>query len=165
MRLKTGISLKAWIVIAGVAVVLAIIVLPIVNNRPSIEPGKQQPAPSAPAEPPSTVAPNADHADATRLVIAGQSGTGCEPEKKSVNVTVKELGGRDIFEAYDKGIFLMDEQGNAHKYYLDVDSVPEANKPQLPDLFAVGRRLDVQYVVCGSGGLRFLTYVQARTAQ
>jgi hypothetical protein len=155
MSLKNGRPTKIWALIIAGMVGLMIVVLWVLNQPPSLS----WPSPkSLPNQSPSTSS-NQESLAETKIVIAGQGGSGCEVEEKNAQVTVAKFGGKDIFEAYQKGVFLTDQQGATHQYYLDVDSLPESSKLQLPQLFTLGRSLDIQYVVCGSGGLRFLTVI------
>ncbi|HYE35100.1 hypothetical protein [Methylocaldum sp.] len=162
---KQKFSIIRWarwaMLIAAALVILIVAVLFIMGRRPST----QEPIPPAPEQEPGRAPvpqPRLEAPGAAEITIAGQGGPGCEAEKKAHEVIVKEMGGKDIFESYKKGVLLTDEQGVTNKYYLDVDGVPEEKKSQLPTLFAAGSHLKVQYVICGSGGLRFLTSVQAQ---
>jgi len=153
-----------WAMLIAVAVVgLIVAVLFIVGRRPPDQEAIP-PVPPAPQEPGRAPIPEPQvEVPATvEIAIAGQGGPGCEAEKNAHEVIVKEMGGKDIFESYEKGVLLTDEEGMTNKYYLDVDGVPEDKKPQLPALFATGNHLKVRYVICGSGGLRFLTSIQAQ---
>lgn len=150
-----------WAVaIAVVLVVLIVAVLFIVGRKPPTEEAIP-PAPQDPGRVP-VPEPQMEIPAAVEISVAGQGGLGCEVEKNAHEVIVKEIGGKDIFEAYEEGVLLIDEDGVTGKYYLDVDSVPEDKRSQLPTLFTPGNRLKVRYVICGSGGLRFLTSIQAR---
>jgi hypothetical protein len=146
--------------IAVVLVVLIVVVLFVVGRKPpseeTIPPVPQEPG-RAPIPEPQVEVPAA-----VEIAVAGQGGLGCEVEKDAHAVIVKEMGGKDIFEAYEEGVLLTDEEGVTSKYYLDVDSVPEDKRSQLPALFAPGNRLKVRYVICGSGGIKFLTSIQAQ---
>lgn len=147
-----------WAMLIAVALVILIVaVLFVVGRKPATrEPAPQQ-VPPAPLQEPGVQAPEAEE-----IAVAGQGGLGCEIEKDVHEVTVKEMGGKDIFDAYEEGVLLTDEHGVTNKYYLDIDGVPEEQKSRLPALFATGNRLKVRYVICGSGGLRFLTSIQAQ---
>jgi hypothetical protein len=145
-------SARWALAIALALVILIVAVLFFVGRRP---PGEEtvQPVPPIPE-------PRVETPPAVEITVAGQGGPGCEIEKNAHQVVVKEIGGKDIFEAYEKGVLLTDEKGVTSKYYLDVDGVPEDRKSQLPALFATGNHLKVRYVICGSGGIRFLTSIQ-----
>ncbi|MDV3242291.1 MULTISPECIES: hypothetical protein [Methylocaldum] len=164
---KQRVSIVRWarwaIVIAVALVVLIVAALFIVGRKPPTE-EVIPPVPPAPQEPGRAPIPEpqVEVPAAVEISIAGQGGPGCEAEKNAHEVIVKEMGGKDIFDAYEKGVLLTDEEGVTNKYYLDVDGVPEDKKSQLPVLFATGNHLKVRYVICGSGGLRFLTSVQAQ---
>jgi len=149
--------------IAVAVVVLIVAVLFIVGRKPATQ-GTVPPVPPARQEPGGVPVPEpqTEVPGTAEIAIAGQGGLGCEIEKNVHEMTVKEMGGKDIFESYEKGVLLTDEQGVTNKYYLDVDGVPEERKSQLPALFVEGSRLKVRYVICGSGGLRFLTSIQAQ---
>lgn len=157
-------SARWALAIALALVILIVAVLFFVGRRP---PGEEtvQPVPPVPREPGRVLPvpePRVETPPAVEITVAGQGGPGCELEKNAHEVVVKEMGGKNIFEAYEKGVLLTDEKGVTSKYYLDVDGVPEDRKTQLPALFATGNHLKVRYVICGSGGIRFLIAIQAQ---
>lgn len=164
---KQRVSMTRWsrwaMAIAVVLVVLIVAVLFVIGRKPPSEEAIP-PVPPAPQEPGRVPVPEpqVEVPAAVEITVAGQGGLGCEVEKNAHAVIVKEIGGKDIFEAYEEGVLLTDEEGVTSKYYLDVDSVPEDKRSQLPALFAPGNRLKVRYVICGSGGIRFLTSIQAQ---
>ncbi|CAI8851734.1 conserved protein of unknown function [Methylocaldum szegediense] len=158
------IKLSRWaVVIAVVLVVLIVAVLFVIGRKPPSE-DAIPPVPPARQEPGRVPVPEpqVETPAVVEITVAGQGGLGCEVETNAHEVIVKEIGGKDIFEAYEEGVFLTDEKGVTGKYYLDVDSVPEDKRSQLPKLFTPGNRLKIRYVICGSGGIKFLTSIQAR---
>ncbi|BBA36115.1 hypothetical protein sS8_4185 [Methylocaldum marinum] len=156
------IKLARWAFAIAIAlVILIVVVLFFIGRKPPGE-GTVQPVPPEPGRVPPAPEPRIEAPPAAEITVAGQGGPGCELEKDAHDVVVKEMGGKDIFEAYEKGVLLTDEKGVTSKYYLDVDGVPEDRKAELPALFATGNHLKVRYVICGSGGIRFLIAIRPR---
>ena len=98
------------------------------------------------------------------IIVAGQGGEGCEPEEQAFDVTVTAIGERASPDASEQPVYLQDQERVVRKYYLDLSGVRDTEKQRLANFLAVGQRLKVRYVICGSGGLRFLTFVQPTAA-
>lgn len=106
----------------------------------------------------------AQPADTSPILVAAQAGEGCEPDNTLYDVTVIAIGERASRDTGSHPVYLQDWEKIVRKYYLDLGSVAEADKPRLTRLLAVGQRLKIRYVTCGSGGFRYLTFVQATAA-
>lgn len=110
-------------------------------------------SPAPPGQPPKIM-------NTTPIVVAGQSGEDCEEEEQVFDVTVMAVGERAEQGSSQQPVYLQDQESVVRKYYLDNDSVSAADKSRLANMLTVGRHLKVRYVVCGSGGFRYLTFVQ-----
>lgn len=158
-----------WIVIGVLAAVVAVLVFLLFQRERPQQPPMSAGSPVAPSElrrEPGLAAPEqkAQPADVTPIVIAGQGGVGCEPEEPAFDAAVMAVGERTSPDATEQPVYLEDQESVVRKYYLDLSGVPDAEKQRLLNLLTVGQRLKVRYVVCGSGGFRFLTFVQPAAA-
>ncbi|MGZ8216258.1 hypothetical protein [Methylomagnum sp.] len=148
-----------WLTVGVLSALVAVLMLALLEKEESSVPPEARREWSTPstALPPERQAPSVD---TTPIVVAGQGGEGCEAEEPVFDVTVMAVGERTTPDASEQPVYLQNQESVVRKYYLDNDSVPAAEKPRLADMFVVGRRLKVRYVVCGSGGFRYLTFVQ-----
>jgi hypothetical protein len=150
-----------WVVLGIIALVVAVLAF---AWREREGPAPTQPPSEAdrpPAQSPEPApAPRTGVEDTSPIVVAGQGGEGCEAEEPMFEVTVTAVGERASPEASEQPVYLQDQERVVRKYYLDLSGVREAEKQRLAKLLAVGQRLKVRYVICGSGGFRFLTFVQ-----
>lgn len=102
--------------------------------------------------------------DTHPILVAKQGGEGCEPDDTVYDVTVIAIGERASRDASSQPVYLQDWEKIVRKYYLDLGSVAEVDQPRLSKLLVVGQRLKIRYVTCGSGGFRYLTFVQPTAA-
>jgi hypothetical protein len=121
----------------------------------------EPPAPGAGVEKPSAPpVPGPETAAEPPIVLAEQGGPGCEPATAIFEAMVAAVGEDSLEGTTEKPLFLQDPDGVVRKYYLDLGAVPEDRRARLPEMIAVGQRLKVRYVTCGSGGFRYLTFLQ-----
>lgn len=157
-RRRDPVKKALWLAVGVLATLVVVLTLALVEKKPppTIPPEPSASRPESPALPEQL--PKVTNT--TPIVVAGQGGEGCEEEEPIFDVTVMAVGERAAPGDSQQPVYLQDQESVVRKYYLDNDSVPAADKPRLVDLLAVGRRLKVRYVVCGSGGFRYLTFIQ-----
>lgn len=102
--------------------------------------------------------------DTNPILVAGQGDEGCEADDTPQDVTIIAIGEHASPASAAQPIYLQDWQKIVRKYYLDLGSVAEADKQRMSKLLTVGQRLKIRYVTCGSGGFRYLTFIQAIAA-
>lgn len=144
-----------WLTVGVLATMVAVLTFALLEKTPPLSrpPESRLETPALPEQPPKL-------SNTTPIIVAGQSGEGCEEEEPVFDVTVMAVGERATSGASQQPVYLQDQESVVRKYYLDNDSVPAAERSRLADIFIVGRHLKVRYVVCGSGGFRYLTFVQ-----
>jgi hypothetical protein len=98
--------------------------------------------------------------EGTAPVISLDKGNteGCEGPRAEL-VTVAEHA-KDEYSSDSLPVILQDENSIRERYYLFVRGLPNSDRSWIPTIFVPGRRLKVEYYVCGSGGIRDLVYVE-----
>jgi hypothetical protein len=115
----------------------------------------QQPV-ATPTGPPDIDVPILQEDD---LFSAGYgSDSGCYAEGHTHNVTVIKPGQEDLADSEDPFFILRDERNLQDKYYIEHPSSAVAS--WIPSIMISERRLKIKYAQCGSGGYKFLTYIE-----
>jgi hypothetical protein len=148
-----------WIAIGILAFLVVALAFALFERELSRPPPSAE-APSAPLERPQTAQP----VDTTPIVVADQGGEGCESDDTVYEMTVAALGEPATKNATEQPVYLEDFDRVVRKYYLDLSGVPDHEKQRLSKLLTVGQHLKIRYVVCGSGGFRYLTFLQPTAA-
>jgi hypothetical protein len=149
---------KLWIAIGVMAVLLTVLISLLLSEE------RPQGLVQLPAASSVSLAPKPQPAESAPIVVAGQGGGGCETDPSTYDMTVIAVGERISAGASDQPIYLQDSERLVRKYYIDLSGVPDAEKPRLSNILSVGQQLKVRYVLCGSGGFRFLTFMQPMAA-
>lgn len=144
---------KLWIAIGLMAVLLTVLISLLLSGE---RPRELTQSPESRQEPGLEPRP----AESAPIVVTGQGGGGCETDSTTYDMTVIAIGERSSADASEQPIYLQDSERLVRKYYIDLSGVPDAERPRLPNILSVGQRLKVRYVLCGSGGFRFLTFMQ-----
>jgi hypothetical protein len=124
----------------------------VTNNNTTInkvEPAESPPPPDIEGTPPIISMGNENH-------------DGCEGPRASL-VTVAEHA-KDDRNNDVLPTLLQGEDSIRETYYLDIRSLSNADRSWVSAIFVPGRRLKIEYYVCGSGGIRNLVYVEALRA-
>ena len=87
-------------------------------------------------------------------------GSGCELNDEDDTVVLVRVVQPNDADASDGDYVLQDKNGVQEKYFFNAEDLSEADKSWINTVMVVGRRLRINYAICGHGGYRYLTDIE-----
>ena len=91
-----------------------------------------------------------------------QSGSGCGDLIEEIAFASEYVG---VASSLNEPIVLQDENKIQTNFYMSENEVSSSTKSWFPSIFVPGRKLRIQYYMCGNGPIRNLTYVEALSSE